>query len=58
MSAEKKRKFEEEAPAAIHGPGCIANNCLLVGTVSDSTKGGPFHCWAHDRLQEASQWPF
>ena len=50
---EKKTGSEQ-----IHGPGCVANGCPMVGTISNSTHGGPFHCWAHDRMQEASQWPF
>jgi hypothetical protein len=54
--AEKNRN--DEAPTQTYGLGCVAHNCPLVGAISNSTHGGPFHCWAHDRLQEASQWPF
>ena len=38
-----------------HGLGCIAHNCPLVGV--HGANGG-WVCWAHDRLEEASQWPY
>jgi hypothetical protein len=41
-----------------HGNGCIGHNCPLRGTISDSPAGGNWKCWAHDRLEEASQWPY
>ena len=37
---------------------CCAGNCPLTGTISTSTRGGNWRCWAHDRLEEASQWPY
>lgn len=41
------------------GLGCSAHNCPLTGTMSHSTGGGgSFHCWAHDRIEEPSQWPY
>lgn len=59
--APKKRKFAEasepDESSTHQGRGCIANNCPLVGSISNGS-GGPFHCWAHDRLEESSQWPF
>jgi hypothetical protein len=37
----------------------MANDCPLAGTISDNTLGGgPWKCWAHDRVHEASQWPW
>lgn len=36
---------------------CCAHGCPLVGTISASTKGGSWHCWAHDRLEKAEHWP-
>jgi hypothetical protein len=66
-NAPKKRRFSEEADrvsesqghghSQSQGRGCIADGCPLAGTMSNSTKGGPFHCWAHDRLLEAYHWP-
>ena len=40
------------------GLGCSAHDCPLTGTMSDSPGGGNWKCWAHDRLEEASQWPY
>lgn len=37
---------------------CVAHNCPLVGTISDSTAGGNWKCWAHDRLDDPKQTPF
>jgi len=60
-AAPKKRKFgnDDETPESTsgHGRGCLAHGCQLARVFSNST-GGEFHCWAHDRLREPSQWPF
>lgn len=54
-----KRKGEESpAQEKTSGLGCMAHDCPLTGTISDSTAGGNWKCWAHDRLEEASQWPY
>lgn len=50
-------KPEQQQPAQhVHGIGCSAHNCPLVGVYGPI--GGAGHCWAHDRLEEASQWPY
>ncbi len=58
----KKRGFDQDdGPAPeqkSQGLGCCADGCPLVGTISPSTSGGNWRCWAHDRLQEPSQWGY
>lgn len=38
------------------GRGCCSVGCPNVGTISDSTHGGPFRCWAHDRMSDGAYW--
>lgn len=52
------KRAAEEAPVESNGLGCTAHDCPLCGTISDSPSGGNWKCWAHDRLEEASQWPY
>lgn len=41
------------------GFGCCAHGCPLPGVTSDATDGsGEYRCWAHDRAEEAGQWPY
>lgn len=62
--APKKRKFADADDGVpdhqqSQGIGCIAHGCQLVGVISNSSgAGSQFHCWAHDRIREPSQWPF
>jgi len=39
------------------GLGCSAHGCPLVGTISKSTAGGNWLCWAHELTEEAHLWP-
>jgi hypothetical protein len=48
-----------EADSEHRGFGCVAHGCPLPGVFSDSTTGGgDWRCWAHDRAEDSSQWPF
>lgn len=53
-----KKAAPRQAESAEFSMACCAHNCPLVGTISPSTGGGSWRCWAHDRLEEASQWPY
>lgn len=49
----------DETGAERHGFGCAAHGCPLPGVFSDATDGsGDYRCWAHDRSEESSQWPY
>jgi len=58
MTSKRRKPDDDQAAGEQHGLGCSANGCPLTGTISDSTGGGNWKCWAHDRLEEASQWPY
>lgn len=53
---DRPEQEQRPEPPHTHGLGCSAHNCPLVGVYGQI--GGPGYCWAHDRLQEATQWPF
>lgn len=46
----------DERKQESQGRGCCAVGCPNAGTISDSTKGGPFRCWAHDRMSDGAYW--
>ena len=61
--APKKRGFDqsdESQESKASSLACCADGCPLPGTFapSISPKPGDWRCWAHDRLEEPSQWPF
>lgn len=55
--ADRKEQQETTEPQA-STLACCAHNCPLPGTISRSTSGGNWHCWAHDALEEPTQWPY
>lgn len=52
---DKPEQEKTESPSR-HWLSCSAHNCPLVGVYGPIGSAG--HCWAHDRLEEASQWPY
>lgn len=53
---DKPAKDEIQQEPKTHGYLCGAHNCPLTAVYGQI--GGTGHCWAHDRLQEATQWPY
>lgn len=50
---------DDKGKEAFLGHCCVAHGCPLVGSISDATDGsGAYRCWAHDRAEESSQWPY
>ena len=53
---DKPAKDENQQEPKTHGYICSAHNCPLTAVYGQI--GGAGHCWAHDRLDEATQWPY
>lgn len=50
------KKQAQETAEESRGTGCSSHGCPLAGTISRSTAGGNWLCWAHDMTEEAHLW--
>lgn len=53
-----KQEDQAQKPQQKNSLACCAHDCPLTGTISSSTSGGNWLCWAHDRAEEAADWPW